>query len=117
MADKKTWTVTVAATITRTVSVEADDGPEAEKIVCGMYDRGEIKLDDPKPEDVEITYEQEGICPLCGAGIEYAGENNIDDDGGTFPWHCPSCGAHGKESYDRKFAGHLDVDTDEDAQD
>lgn len=57
------------------------------------YDLGKAK------SGTEITAEQEGICPLCGAEVEYAGENIIDDDGGVFPWTCPNCGAHGKESY------------------
>lgn len=116
MADKKAWTVTITETLSRTVSVEAGDGLAAEEIIRAKYERGEIRLDEADRADTEIACEQEGICPLCGTEVEYSGENRIDDDGGTFPWHCPSCGAYGKESYNRKFAGHIDVDTDEDAQ-
>lgn len=53
----------------------------------------------------------EGICPVCGGSIEYGGENNIDDDGGTCPWTCPDCGATGKEGYNRAFDQHYDVRT------
>lgn len=52
---------------------------------------------------------KEGICPVCGAEIEYTGDNNIDDNGGTFPWNCKNCGASGKEGYNRIFDKHYDV--------
>ena len=57
----------------------------------------------------EITAEHEGFCPLCGAEITYSGNNIIDDNGGIFLWECPACGAHGGESYSRKFSGHLHI--------
>ena len=55
--------------------------------------------------------EHEGICPLCGSQIEYNGENIIDDDGGKFPWQCPTCGATGEEGYSRVFDKHYNVHT------
>lgn len=55
--------------------------------------------------------DEEGICPVCGSSVEYKGENNIDDDGGTCPWTCPDCGASGKEGYNRAFDQHYDVQT------
>lgn len=52
--------------------------------------------------------DEEGICPLCGAELEY--ENDIrTDDGGFFEWKCPNCGATGKEGYDKVFDRHYDV--------
>lgn len=108
----KTWEVTITETLSRTVSVEAEDADEAEGKVQAAYNRCEIVLVAEDIRETEITAEQEGICPLCGAEVEYEGDNVIDDDGGTFPWHCPSCGAHGKEGYTRHFSGHWDVDRD-----
>lgn len=106
----RTWNVTITETLARMVPVEAENAASAEEIVRDMYGRSEIVLAAEDIRGTEITAGQEGICPLCGAGIEYAGENDIDDDGGTFPWTCPDCGAHGREGYSRRFSGHWDVD-------
>ena len=52
---------------------------------------------------------REGICPLCGGNIDY-GSFNLVDEGGTYDWECPGCGATGKEGYDLVFDGnHYDV--------
>lgn len=56
-----------------------------------------------------VSADEEGICPLCGAEIEYNGSHDIDDDGGTIPWECPNCEATGKEGYNRVFDRHYDV--------
>ena len=109
----KTWNVKITETLARTIPVEADDSASAESIVRAMYNRCEIVLVAENICDTEITAEQEGICPLCGAEVEYMGENNIDDDGGSFPWICPKCGAFGKEGYSRHFSSHLDVNVGE----
>lgn len=55
------------------------------------------------------SIDKEGICLVCGASIEYEGKNDIDDDGGTFPWNCPKCGASGLEGYTRLFDRHYNV--------
>ena len=47
---------------------------------------------------------QEGVCPCCGAQIEY-GQRNHMDNGGTIYWECPNCGASGKEGFDEVFDG------------
>jgi len=106
----RTYEVTITETLTRTVSVEAEGCADAEDIVRARYGRGEIVLVAEDIADTEITAEHEGICPLCGAEIEYAGENVIDDDGGRFPWQCPGCGTHGDEGYVRHFDGHWNVE-------
>lgn len=59
--------------------------------------------------DESLAEEEEGRCPLCGNLIEYTGKNEIDDDGGMFPWTCPSCGATGEEGYTRVFDRHYNV--------
>lgn len=46
----------------------------------------------------------EGICPCCGAQIEY-GQVNHMDNGGTIAWECPNCEASGEEGYDEVFDG------------
>lgn len=49
--------------------------------------------------------DKEGICPLCGGDLEF--EDNVQmDDGGVYPWKCPSCGATGKQGYNEVFDGH-----------
>ena len=86
----RTWNVTITETLARTVAVEAEDAAGAEDVVRGMYGRCEIVLVAEDMSGTEIAAEREGICPLCGAGIEYKGENIIDDDGGNFPWAGPA---------------------------
>lgn len=54
--------------------------------------------------------DEDGICPCCGAEIEYEGDNDIDDDGTTVSWECPECGTTGKASYTSVFDGHYDVE-------
>lgn len=75
-----------------------------------MYDRHEITLGAEDHCDIEIQGEYEGMCPLCGAEIEYDGYHEMDDLGGLFSWGCPQCGAHGEEGYSRKFDGHYHVE-------
>lgn len=108
----KTWNVTITETLRRTVSVEAENAAEAEDIVRVMHETNKIVLVAEDISDTQVTAEREGACPLCGAKIEYEGENIIEDDGGFFPWVCPNCGAYGKEGYSRRFDGHWDVNED-----
>ncbi len=103
----KKWDVIIIETLSRIVSVEAESGEEAKEIVDTRYEQCEIMLNADDHILTEITAEHEGICPLCGAEITYSGNNIIDNNGGIFPWECPACGAHGNESYSRKFSGHL----------
>lgn len=63
--------------------------------------RGSLETEDP-------TADKEGICPICGGELEYEGDEPIDD-GGVYEWTCPSCGATGKEGYDKVFDRHYDV--------
>lgn len=57
----------------------------------------------------------EGICPVCGAEIDYCDSHEMTDDGGLIPWKCPSCGATGKEGYNRVFDQHYDVCSENEA--
>lgn len=52
-------------------------------------------------------YEQ-GICPICGASINYGNDQSLDD-GGVIEWECPECGATGKEGYNKVFDRHYEV--------
>ena len=54
--------------------------------------------------------DEDGVCPCCGAEIEYEGDNEIDDDGTIVSWECPNCGATGKAGYNGVFAGHFQVE-------
>lgn len=58
----------------------------------------EFSIDEP-------TNDKAGICPLCGASVEY-GEREQMDDGCVYFWTCPNCGATGREGYDEVFDGH-----------
>ncbi len=63
------------------------------------YPHSVLDADGNKLED------EEGICPVCGAAVEF--EDNIQmDGGGVYPWKCPTCGATGKQGYNEVFDGH-----------
>lgn len=49
-----------------------------------------------------------GVCPICGAEVEYRDTMLFEDEYLT-NWKCPDCGAAGKEVYKKEFRRHLDV--------
>lgn len=53
----------------------------------------------------EMGESVEGICPVCGASVEYTGEDIKTCGGGMHPWKCPACGATGEEGYNEVFDG------------
>lgn len=106
----RTFEVVITKTITRTVPVEAESIENAEELVKAMCDRHEIELTAEDHSETEIQAAHEGICPLCGAEIEYDGFHEMDDCGGMYTWDCPQCGAHGKEGYTRKFDGYYSME-------
>lgn len=53
--------------------------------------------------------DEDGVCPVCGAEIEYEGDNEVDDDGTIVSWECPECGATGKTGYTSVFDRHYRV--------
>lgn len=57
-----------------------------------------------KPSEIKLPIHQKGICPICGEDIEY-GDFEMHDEGATYDWECPKCGATGKEGYDLTFDG------------
>ncbi len=64
------------------------------------------------PDDFAAAKEaldREGHCPVCGAEIEYGGDQEIVDDGTVVSFSCPKCGAHGKAGYDLVFDAYYDV--------
>lgn len=68
---------------------------------------------DAKKEQITVeTKCEEGLCPICGGELHFAGCREDDDNGCTYPWNCSVCGASGKESYSLSFDGsHYDVET------
>ena len=53
---------------------------------------------------------EDGICPFCGAKIQYNGDQEITDDSDTaVTWHCPECESTGTACYHGVFAGHTDL--------
>lgn len=76
------------------------------RMVLGMSTK-----DSPKfvKEDIMSKNHEDGICPCCGAEIEYVGAYDHDDDGATLDWTCPKCGASGKAGYTFVFDQHYCV--------
>lgn len=54
----------------------------------------------------ETGEDAEGICPVCGAELEYTGDTIPTCGGGMHPWKCPACGATGEEGFNEVFDGH-----------
>lgn len=52
---------------------------------------------------------REGICPVCGAEIEYEGDQEIVDNGTVVGFTCPKCGTTGIAGYDLVFDAYYDV--------
>ena len=71
------------------------------KALVDYIHRGSLKIKDPGADE-------EGICPICGGELEY-GDDEPLDDGGVYEWTCPSCGATGKEGYNKVFDQHYEV--------
>ena len=57
---------------------------------------------------ISVKEIREGICPLCGAEYKY-GEREQLDNGGTYHWECPECGATGEEGFTQVFDGIYNV--------
>lgn len=66
---------------------------------------GGFRLVDDGTAEPSQGGDREGICPICGAPIEYVCSEPMDS-GGVHHWTCPKCGASGKEGYDEVFDGH-----------
>ncbi len=49
-----------------------------------------------------------GVCPVCGADIEYNDTMLFEDEDYTM-WRCPDCGAAGKAVYKKEFHRYSDV--------
>lgn len=63
--------------------------------------RGSLMIANPDADE-------KGICPICGGSLEYGGDIPLDDKG-VYEWTCPSCGATGKEGYNKVFDRHYSV--------
>lgn len=62
------------------------------------------------PEVIDRIEGDDGRCPLCGAEIEYEGDQEIVDDCSMVSFTCPHCGASGKAGYDLMFDAYYDVE-------
>lgn len=51
----------------------------------------------------------DGICPNCGAEIEYEGSYEHDDSGATLQFRCPKCGVSGTVGYNLVFDAYHNV--------
>lgn len=54
---------------------------------------------------MEKQKQEEGICPKCGAKLDYF-DTTIDGDVLFYDWECPNCETRGNEGYSLKFIGH-----------
>lgn len=70
-------------------------------ILVGYIRRGDLDMKIPDTDEG-------GICPICGGELEYGNDVSLDE-GGAYEWTCPSCGAAGKEGYNKVFDQHYDV--------
>lgn len=70
-------------------------------ILVGYIRRGDLDMKIPDEDE-------EGMCPICDGELEYGNDISLDE-GGVYEWTCPSCGATGKEGYNKVFDQHYDV--------
>lgn len=95
---------------TRVVAVKSDSAVEALATVESDHKEGQHILNPDDFAGVEFLVDdsftdEEGVCPQCGAQVEY-GEREAVDEGGAYFWQCPKCGATGREGYNEVFDGH-----------
>ena len=60
------------------------------------------------PEHEHPNGDRDGICPVCGAPIEYE-NREIEDDGCVCSWNCEKCGCSGSLSEAIVFDQHFDI--------
>lgn len=65
-----------------------------------------IRFGDGTPTAPNPLDEHEGICPVCGASIEYSGDSDQIGEYGSRHWECLKCGASGNEGYKEVFVEH-----------
>lgn len=81
---------------------------------CAAYKDGWcLRMEKTAPE--EPVGDLEDHCPVCGAEIEYGGDQEIVDNGTVVSFSCPKCGAHGKAGYDLVFDAYYDVQKGDEA--
>lgn len=68
-----------------------------------------VKGDDDMIPFLNHYGDEDGVCPCCGALIDYEGDNAVDDSGTIVSWTCPKCGASGQSGYTGVFDGHYRV--------
>lgn len=83
----------------------------SERVIFAIIQR-ELPITESKDGATPPLHEfgdEEDICPLCGATINYEGDNAIDDGGTIVSWTCPECGAIGQAGYNSVFDRHYNV--------
>lgn len=63
-----------------------------------------VTFSETRDNDDTVGYE-EGICPKCGAEIDY-GTSFPEGDSLGYDYSCDNCGSQGIEWYDLDFYGH-----------
>lgn len=102
--------IRIVEQLVRVVTVKSDNAAEALATVESDYKEGKHILDAEDFAGAEFfvddpSTDEEGVCPQCGAQLEY-GERESVDEGGVYFWQCPKCGATGREGYSEVFDGH-----------
>lgn len=82
-------------------------------VLLAVIQRIVVPFTDPQGKRIPFLHpngDEEDVCPVCGAEVEYQGDREIDyNDGTEVSWECPVCKAFGKALYHDTFLQHETV--------
>ena len=113
MEENQMVTITATFEVSKEIVLRESSAESLEDAISGelgwVHDSG-IFLKDwhYTPEHEHPNGDKDGICPVCGAHIEYE-NREIQDDGCICSWSCEQCGCCGSLSEDIVFDQHFDI--------
>ena len=113
MEESNMATITATFTVSKKDVLRESSAESLEDAISGelgwVHDSG-IFLKDWcfVPEHEHPNGDRDGICPVCGAPIEYE-NREIEDDGCVCSWNCEKCGCSGSLSEAIVFDQHFDI--------